>query len=131
MAARDIVPVPGAQFEETLASASPDVLREMIRGFAQRMMDADVEVRCNAGYGEVTPERVNSRNGYRLREWDTRAGTIELAIPKLRAGSYFPAFASTGGGPSGRWPRWWPPATCWASRPGGWRSSPPRWVSPG
>jgi putative transposase len=92
VAARDIVPVPGAQFEETLASASPDVLREMVKGFAQRMMDADVEVRCNAGYGEVTPERVNSRNGYRLREWDTRAGTIELAIPKLRAGTYYPEF---------------------------------------
>ena len=92
MAVRDIVPVPGASFEETLASASPDVLREMVKGFAQRMMDADVEVRCNAGYGEVTPERVNSRNGYRLREWDTRAGTIELAIPKLRAGSYYPEF---------------------------------------
>ena len=92
MAARDIVPVPGARFEETLASASPDVLREMVRGFAQRMMDADVEVRCNAGYGEVTPERVNSRNGYRLREWDTRAGTIELAIPKLRQGTYYPEF---------------------------------------
>jgi putative transposase len=92
VAVRDIVPVPGAQFEETLASASPDVLREMVKGFAQRMMDADVEVRCNAGYGEVTPERVNSRNGYRLREWDTRAGTIELAIPKLRAGSYYPEF---------------------------------------
>jgi hypothetical protein len=52
VAVGDIVPVPGAQFEETLASASPDVLREMIREFAQRMMDADVEVRCNAGYGE-------------------------------------------------------------------------------
>ena len=92
MAARDIVPVTSARFEETLASASPDLLREMVRGFAQRMMDADVEVRCNAGYGEVTPERVNSRNGYRRREWDTRAGTIELAIPKLREGSYFPEF---------------------------------------
>ncbi len=92
MAAGDIVPVPGAQFEETLASASPDVLRAMIREFAQRMMDADVEVACNAGYGEVSPDRVNSRNGYRRREWDTRAGTIELAIPKLRAGSYFPGF---------------------------------------
>ena len=92
MAVGDIVPVSGAQFEETLASASPDVLREMIREFAQRMMDADVEVACNAGYGEVTTDRVNSRNGYRRREWDTRAGTIELAIPKLRHGSYFPAF---------------------------------------
>ena len=90
MAVGDIVPVSGAQFEETLASASPDVLRAMIREFAQRMMDADVEVACNAGYGEVTPDRVNSRNGYRRREWDTRAGTIELAIPRLRQGSYFP-----------------------------------------
>ena len=92
MAVGDIVPVPGAQFEETLASASPDVLRAMIREFARRMMDADVEVACNAGYGEVTPDRVNSRNGYRRREWDTRAGTIELAIPKFRQGSYFPSF---------------------------------------
>src|ERR1700759_1311534 len=92
VAAGEIVPVPGTQFEETLASASPDVLREMIRGFAQRMMDAEVEVRCGAGYGEVTPDRVNSRNGYRARDWDTRAGTIELAVPKLRQGSYFPSF---------------------------------------
>ena len=92
MAAGDIVPVSGESFEQMLASASPDVLREMIREFAQRMMDADVEVRCNAGYGEVTPDRVNSRNGYRRREWDTRAGTVELAIPKLRQGSYFSGF---------------------------------------
>jgi putative transposase len=92
MAVRDIVPVPGASFEETLCAASPDLLREMIRGFAQRIMDAEVETICNAGYGEVSPERMNSRNGYRAREWDTRAGTVELAIPKLRHGSYFPGF---------------------------------------
>src|SRR5579864_3764101 len=92
VAVGDIVPVSGAQYEETLAAASPDVLREMVREFAQRMMDAEVEVRCGAGYGEVSPDRVNSRNGYRAREWDTRAGTIELAIPKLRSGSYFPSF---------------------------------------
>ena len=80
MAAGDIVPVPGDSFEQTLASASPDMLREMVREFAQRMMDADVEVRCNAGYGEVTPDRVNSRNGYRRREWDTRAGAEAVAF---------------------------------------------------
>ena len=90
MAVGDIVPVPGAGFEETLASASPDLLREMIKGFAQRMMDAEVEAVCGAGYGEVSTERVNSRNGYRRRDWDTRAGTVELAIPKLRQGSYYP-----------------------------------------
>ncbi len=92
MAASDIVPVPGESFEQTLATASPDVLREMIRAFAQQMMDAEVEVRCGAAYGEVSPGRVNSRNGYRMREWDTRAGTVELAIPRLRTGSYFPSF---------------------------------------
>lgn len=53
MAVGDIVPVPGAQFEETLASASPDLLREMIKGFAQKMMDAEVDQRCGAGYGEA------------------------------------------------------------------------------
>jgi putative transposase len=90
VAVGDIVPVPGAQFEETLASASPDLLREMIKGFAQRMMDAEVEGLCGAAYGEVSTGRVNSRNGYRRREWDTRAGTVELAIPKLRQGSYYP-----------------------------------------
>ena len=90
MAVGDIVPVPGTRFEDTLESASPDLLREMIRGFAQRMMDAEVEGICGAGYGEVTPDRVNSRNGYRRREWDTRAGTVELAVPKLRQGSDYP-----------------------------------------
>jgi putative transposase len=87
---KDIVPVPDARLEDVLASASPDLLREMIKGLAQRMMDAEVEALCGAGYGEVSADRVNSRNGYRRREWDTRAGTIELAIPKLRQGSYYP-----------------------------------------
>lgn len=88
MAVGDIVPLTGEWFEETLTSASPDLLRTMIREMAQRMMDAEVECLCGAGYGEVSSERVNSRNGYRRREWDARAGTVELAIPKLRSGSY-------------------------------------------
>src|SRR6204780_3414612 len=92
VAVKDIVPVPGDSFEQTLTAASPDLLREMIRAFAQKMMDAEVEVACGAGYGEVSPARVNSRNGYRPREWDTRAGTVELAIPKLRQGTDFPSF---------------------------------------
>jgi putative transposase len=65
MAVSDIVPVPGTRFEETLASASPDFLREMIKGFAQRMMDAEVEELCGAAYREVSSDRVKSRNGYR------------------------------------------------------------------
>ncbi len=88
VAAGDIVPVPGAQFEETLASASPDVLRAMIREFAQRMMDADVEVACNAGYGEVTPDRVNSRNGYRRREQYPRGE--RAGDPQAATGIVFP-----------------------------------------
>jgi putative transposase len=90
VAVHDIVPVVAEEFEDTLASASPDLLRAMVRQMAQRMMDAEVEQICGAGYGEVSAERVNSRNGYRRREWDTRAGTVELAIPKLRSGSYYP-----------------------------------------
>lgn len=90
MAAKDILPAEGEWFDETLAAASPDVLREMVVRMAQMMMDAEVEQRCGAGYGEVSDARVNSRNGYRRREWDTRAGTVELAIPKLRTGTYYP-----------------------------------------
>lgn len=67
-----------------------DLLREMVREFAQRLMAAEVDVLTGAGWGEVSPERVNHRNGYRQRPFDTRVGSIELAIPKLRRGSYFP-----------------------------------------
>ncbi len=67
-----------------------DVVREMVAAFAQQLMSAEADAICGAGYGEASPERVNRRNGYRDRRWDTRAGTIELAIPKLREGSYFP-----------------------------------------
>ena len=69
-----------------------DLLREMIQFVAQRLMDMDVETLCGAGYGERTAERCNHRNGYRARLWDTRAGSVDLHIPKLRRGSYFPGF---------------------------------------
>ena len=92
MAAVDIVPVPGGSFEQAMVAGAPDVVREMFRAFAQQMMDAEAGNLCGAGYGEVSPDRVNSRNGYRHRDWDTRAGTVELAVPKLRHGSYFPSF---------------------------------------
>ena len=64
----------------------------MVKTFAGALMSAEADTICGAGYGERSPERVNSRNGYRTRGWDTRAGTIELAIPKLRTGSYFPGW---------------------------------------
>ena len=71
-----------------LEQASPDLLRAMVRDFAEALMGAEADALCGAGYGERSPARVNKRNGYRERDWDTRAGTIELAVPKLRRGSY-------------------------------------------
>ena len=73
-----------------LEEASPDLLRAMVKDMAEALMSADADAVCGAGYGERTPERVNRRNGYRERDWDTRVGSIELALPKLREGSYFP-----------------------------------------
>ncbi len=73
-----------------LEEAHPDLLRAMVKDFAEALMSADADAVCGAGYGERSPERVNRRNGYRERDWDTRAGSIELAVPKLREGSYFP-----------------------------------------
>jgi putative transposase len=73
-----------------LEEESPDLLREMVQGVAEALMSAEADAICGAAYGERSPERMNTRNGYRDREWDTRVGTIELAIPKLRSGSYFP-----------------------------------------
>ena len=70
--------------------ASPDLLRAMVQAFAEALMGAEADGLCGAPYGQPSAERVNYRNGYRQRRWDTRAGTIDLAIPKLRAGSYFP-----------------------------------------
>ncbi|MEV0456530.1 IS256 family transposase [Catellatospora methionotrophica] len=69
---------------------NPDVLATMIAAFANALMSADADTACGADYGQRSDERVNQRNGYRSREWDTRAGTIELQVPKLRTGSYFP-----------------------------------------
>ena len=73
-----------------LEEAHPDLLRAMVKEMAEALMSADADAVCGAGYGERSPERINRRNGYRERDWDTRVGSIELALPKLREGSYFP-----------------------------------------
>ena len=73
-------------------SSDADLLREMIGFTAQRLMALEVESLTGAAPGERSPDRINQRNGYRDRVWETRAGTVELHIPKLRKGSYFPAF---------------------------------------
>lgn len=73
-----------------LEQADADTLRSLLKTFCEALMSAEAQALCGAGYGEVTPERTNSRNGYRARDWDTRAGSVELRVPKLREGSYFP-----------------------------------------
>jgi putative transposase len=73
-------------------SPDADLLREMIGFAAQRLMELEVGGLTGAGFGEKSPERLAQRNGYRDRDWETRAGTVELRIPKLRKGSYFPGF---------------------------------------
>jgi putative transposase len=89
MAARSSIDVSG-WLQEQLAQASPDLLREMVKTFAETLLSAEADAVCGARYGERSSERANTRNGYRQRDWDTRAGSIGLAIPKLRQGSYFP-----------------------------------------
>jgi len=79
-----------AWLRKQLETDNNDLLREMVRSFAEELMGAEADAVCGASYGEVSAGRTNRRNGYRARRWDTRVGSIDLKIPKLRAGSYFP-----------------------------------------
>jgi transposase-like protein len=81
---------PARFLHDQLASASPDLLRQMLTTFIDALMGAEADALCGAPYGQPSPDRTNQRNGYRHRDFDTRAGTLDVAIPKLRSGSYFP-----------------------------------------
>jgi len=81
---------PARFLHEQLAQATPDLLRQMLTTLINTLMSAEADAVCGAEYGARSTERANTRNGYRHRDFDTRAGTLDVAIPKLRAGSYFP-----------------------------------------
>jgi putative transposase len=81
---------PAGWLHEHLTAASPDLLRSLLTTFIATLMSAEADAVCGAEYGASSPQRVNTRNGYRHRDFDTRAGTLDVAIPKLRQGSYFP-----------------------------------------
>ena len=101
-----------------LDDGCPDLVRQMIRQFAQELMGAEADALCGAPNGERHPERVNHRNGYRERRFDTRAGTIDLDIPRLRQGSYSPTGRSRHAGGLSR-------RCCVRSPTHTWRGSPP------
>ena len=81
---------PAEFLHEHLAQASPDLLRELMGGFINTLLSADADSVCGASYGVRDEGRTNRRNGYRHRDLDTRVGTLDVAVPKLREGSYFP-----------------------------------------
>lgn len=113
---------PISWLRKQLETADVDLLREMVRAFAETLMSAEAEALCGAAYGERGEDRVNRRNGYRDRDFDCRAGTVELRVPKLRQGSVTTRTGclNAASGPSGRL---WPSsasAMCAASRPGAW-----------
>jgi putative transposase len=81
---------PGRLLGQALSDASPDLMRHLLGTVVNALLSAEADAVCGAEYGMPSPDRVNSRNGYRHRELDTRVGTVDVAIPKLRTGSYFP-----------------------------------------
>ena len=81
---------PAQVLNNALSDASPDLMRNLLQTMINALLSAEADAVCGAEYGVPSSERVNSRNGYRYRELDTRAGTLEVAVPKLRSGTYFP-----------------------------------------
>lgn len=81
---------PAAVLSEALGDASPDLMRHLLSTMVNALLSADADAVCGAEWGQASTERVHQRNGYRHRDLDTRVGTIDVAIPKLRDGTYFP-----------------------------------------
>ena len=81
---------PARLLDQALSDASPDLMRYLLGTVINALLSADADAVCGAEYGQASPDRTHQRNGYRHRDLDTRTGTIDVAIPKLRSGSYFP-----------------------------------------
>ena len=75
---------------EALSQACPDLMRSLLQTMVNALLSAEADAVCGAEYGQASPERRVQRNGYRHRDLDTRVGTIDVAVPRLRTGSYFP-----------------------------------------
>lgn len=89
--AKDSVTIAG-ELGKLITEAQPDVLRALLQKAIELLMQAEADTLCGAEYGKRSEERVNHRNGYRTRTFDSRVGTMELSIPKLRQGSYYPGW---------------------------------------
>ena len=89
---------PARFLHEQLDQASPDLTRDLLSTFIDALLSAEADAVCGADWGQVSPERVNQRNGYRHRDLDTRVGTIDIAVPKLRTGSYWVVKSQRGPG---------------------------------
>ncbi len=85
---------PATYLDDLLAQASPDLMRQMLQGFINQILSAQADTVCGAEYGVASTERVNHRNGYRHRDLDTRVGTIDVAVPKLRHARVLPRLAT-------------------------------------
>ncbi|MBD2894604.1 hypothetical protein amrb99_35300 [Actinomadura sp. RB99] len=92
---------PAGWLAEQIRACESDVLRSMVKTMAEALMSAEADAVCGADYGTRSDERVNRRNGYRSRDWDTRAGTVELAIPNCAAGPTSPSGCWSGAGRAG------------------------------
>ena len=113
---------PATVLGEALADASPDLMRHLLQTMINALLSADADAVVGAEWGQPSPDRLTHRNGYRHRDLDTRAGTIDVAIPKLRSGTYFPEWLlgvspTCGRGPDGFTSRscsMFTPAASWA-----------------
>ena len=86
---------PARFLHDELSQASPDLMRELLGTFINALLSARADAVCGAEYGTQSQDRTNRRNGYRHRDLDTRAGTIDVAIPKVREGTFFPDWLLT------------------------------------